>query len=330
MKAATKEPKYPYFLRKLLDEMPVRPETGLHPWLFKVARVLHHYHPPEEIGKILAERVKDCGRTIEAHEITDAVNNSAAYKWDPKQTLKEKRAEWNECPVDRIEFNPKLALSTAARVSIDITPEWLQAHSPVAVSCSTEEFLCRVFEPSERVLIFNRYKSQGKGVWSPGVSLKPFCRRHWQEGAWFLSNPVDGQFHWNPRLDPPRDSRRSQESITSFRYAVLECDQLPKENWFPIWLKILVQLPLPIVSITTSGGKSAHALVRVSAESKEAWDKIKVESLHPLVVLGADNGALSAVRLTRLPQCWRGDQRQELLYLNPGADGEPIYHEQEV
>jgi hypothetical protein len=28
---------------------------------------------------------------------------------------------------------------------------------------------------------------------------------------------------------------------------------------------------------------------------------------------------------SRLPQCWRGDALQELLYLNPHADCTPIY-----
>jgi hypothetical protein len=122
-----------------------------------------------------------------------------------------------------------------------------------------------------------------------------------------------------------KDSRRSEEAVTSFRYAVLECDHEPKEIWFPIWLKILVQLTLPIVSITDSAGKSAHALVRVSAESKQAWDQFKHETLRPLVKLGACDGSLSAVRLTRLPGCYRADRRQELLYLNPAADGTPIF-----
>jgi hypothetical protein len=57
--------------------------------------------------------------------------------------------------------------------------------------------------------------------------------------------------------------------VTSWRYAVLECDREPKEIWFGIWLRLLVQLPLPIISITDSAGKSAHALVRVNAEFKD-------------------------------------------------------------
>jgi hypothetical protein len=110
-----------------------------------------------------------------------------------------------------------------------------------------------------------------------------------------------------------------------FPYAVLESDQHPAEVWLPVWSKILVQLPLPIVSIVSSGGKSLHALVRVSAASKAHWDEIKLEQLRPLAVLGADDAALSAVRLTHLPQCWRWPRRQELLYLNPNANGSPIY-----
>ena len=149
-----------------------------------------------------------------------------------------------------------------------------------------------------------------------------FPRGDFRSPRRFLCNPVDGETHFNPRTQ--KDSRRSEESVTSFRYAVLECDQEPKEKWFPIWLKILAGLLLPIVAITDSAGKSAHALVRGSCHSKQDWDRFKHDKLRPLVALGADDGALSAVRLTRLPGCFRSDYRQELLYLNPSATGTPI------
>jgi hypothetical protein len=147
----------------------------------------------------------------------------------------------------------------------------------------------------------------------------------WPTGAWFLCNPVDGASHFNARL--AKDSRRSMESVTAWRHAVLECDHEPKETWLPIWLKILVQLTLKIISITDSAGKSVHALVRVSCDSKAAWDEFKREQLLPLVKLGACDGSLSAVRLTRLPNCYRGDRLQELLYLAPDAGGTPIFYQ---
>lgn len=318
------EPDYPRFLRELLTSCPSA-HNGVHPWVFKVARYLHRYHPPEQICSILEQRVADCGRPVETHEIVDAVRNSGSCKWEPSgKNASERRAEWLASPTRKRvpEFNPELAMRAATRVPVDITPEWLKTRSPFSVSCSTAEFLESIFKPNEKALVFNRYKSQGH-LWPTGVSIESFSRQHWTDGAWFLCNPVDGQSHWNSRL--LKMSRRSEESITSFKFAVLECDQKPKEKWFPVWLKILVQLPLEIVSITDSAGISAHALVRVACQSKQAWDQFKRETLRPLVPFGADDGALSAVRLTRLPGCYRGDRRQELLYLNPSADSTPIY-----
>jgi len=135
----------------------------------------------------------------------------------------------------------------------------------------------------------------------------------------FLTNPGDGLYHPNMR-EQNKLSRRSEESVTSWRYMVVESDVADPEDW----LRAVVQLPLQIVAIYTSGGKSIHLLVRVDAGSKTEWDEIKNELKPVLVTLGADPAALTAVRLSRLPQCWRGDKMQELLYLSPDADGTPI------
>jgi hypothetical protein len=81
---------------------------------------------------------------------------------------------------------------------------------------------------------------------------------------------------------------------------------------------------LRIVSVCESGRRSIHALVRFDADSKADWDA-KVRVIKPaLVTLGADPRALSAVRLTRLPQAKRCERLQELLYLNPSADARAI------
>jgi hypothetical protein len=317
---------YPRFLRELLCNCPTAGK-GVHPWLFRVARYLHHYHTPEEICAILRDRTCACGRAIDPHEFIDAVSNSGACKWTPSgKTASELREDWLKNPTTRKVpvFDPELALRTASRVPIEITPEWLKERSPVGVTLPTQYFLEAIFGPRERVLIFNRYKSQGL-LWPGGVFLADFVKERWPEGAWFLCNPVDGEVHFNPRLQ--KDSRRSEESVTSFRYAVLECDLEPRSQWRPIWLKILVSLPLPIVSIVDSGGKSDHALVRIDSDSKASWDQFKRDTLRKLVSLGADDGALSAVRLTRLPGCWRDQARQELLYFNPTPTGTPILNQ---
>jgi hypothetical protein len=214
-------------------------------------------------------------------------------------------------------------IDTANRFSTEITPEWLKARSRESVDVSLEEYLGKIFHrPGERVQLFNRYESQG-GVWpNRKVDFLRFSQTAWPEGVWFLCNPVDGLWHFNPRQK--KYSKRRQESVTDWRHAVLECDHEPKEFWRPVWLKILVQLSLPILSLIDSGHISIHALIRVPCRTKEEWDHYKAEKLRPLVEIGACDGSLSAVRLTRAPNCWRGMNQQKLLYFNPQADGTPI------
>jgi len=102
---------------------------------------------------------------------------------------------------------------------------------------------------------------------------------------------------------------------------VLENDEADTNDW----LSCLVQLPLKIAAIYKSGGKSIHALVRLDAISKADWDA-KCDQMKPvLVTLGADPGALTAVRLTRLPGAMRGDKPQKLLFLNPSPNGIPLF-----
>ena len=88
-----------------------------------------------------------------------------------------------------------------------------------------------------------------------------------------------------------------------------------------LWLRVLTKLDLPIVSVTTSGSKSAHALVRVNAKDRADYLEKAAEIADLVVPLGADPAAMSAVRLTRVPGCVRKDtgKAQELIWFNPEA-----------
>jgi hypothetical protein len=118
-------------------------------------------------------------------------------------------------------------------------------------------------------------------------------------------------------------SRRSEEAVSAFRYAVLESDEADADDW----LRCLVQMPLRIAAICESGKRSIHALVRLDAASKADWDRLMGPIKPVLITLGADRGALSAVRLSRLPQALRGERCQRLLYLNPQPSGVPIFQQ---
>ena len=227
--------------------------------------------------------------------------------------------------VRRPVFDPQRGERFARRVPASVDLAWLKRQSPVPTWIKPAEYLSVVFPVGYSVLVFTDPRSQGQALYQNRSlkierdALDSFITGH-RDGVWFLSNPVDGEYHFNPRQQT--QSRRSEESITAWRHAVLESDCQPLEQW----LRILVQLPLPIVSITSSGGKSLHALLRVDCASKADWDQLVRGGLLPrLVPVGADGQALTAIRLTRLPGCYRGDSLQQLLYLNPSASSKPIF-----
>ena len=195
-------------------------------------------------------------------------------------------------------------------------------------------FLHAIYKPGERILCFSEFVSQGQALWvRPAADqnynargLDPFTRPAARKGAWFLCNPVNGKWLNLDRLkndtNPTGRTRRAEENLTAFRFLVVESDKADPA----LWLAGLVQMPLPIVAIYSSGGKSIHALVRVNAENSQHWREIKSKLAPTLVTLGADHSAMTAVRLTRLPQCYRAekDRWQTLYYLNPKADETPI------
>jgi len=232
-------------------------------------------------------------------------------------------------PRPKYEFQPDKLAVVAAKIP-DLDERWLGVRSPArVVSTSTYHFLRRLFLPGEAVIVFDQFESQGQVVWrhvGPEPDKNPANKlpTGGPDGVWFLIQPVDGHYHPNPR-ERGKPSRRSQESVTAWRYLLLECDyekNLPGVN--ALWLAALVQMPLPIVAIYTSGGRSIHALIRVNAGSKQEWDEIRDKLLPIVIPLGADRQAMSAVRLSRLPKCTRGPEMQRLLFLNPDADGTPI------
>ena len=228
-------------------------------------------------------------------------------------------------PPPKPEFSPTVLKRIAARTAaVGDVVAFIRERSPVVVETQDSASVLRrlyAFGSGERVLVFSVMESQGQMVWEADRS-DVIQNRHLPtgpDGIWFLPQPVDGDYHPNPRQDG-KESRRSEESVAAWRYAVLESDEADPEDW----LRCLVQMPLRIACICESGGRSIHALVRVDAASKPDWDRMVASAKPLLITLGADRGALTAVRLTRLPQAKRGERVQRLLYLNPVADGVPI------
>jgi hypothetical protein len=148
-----------------------------------------------------------------------------------------------------------------------------------------------------------------------------FFERNHYKGVWFLNNPITGRPHHAERLSHGT-SYRCLETVSVWRYLVLETDVAPRA----LWLALLATVPIRIAAIYFSGGRGHHALVRINAASKLQADDICEIYKREYSPLGACKGTLSAFRLTRLPNCFRGqtDQLQRLIYLNSNPTGTPI------
>jgi len=225
----------------------------------------------------------------------------------------------------------KLAEFVAGVPAVD--ENWFMERSPVDPRQVTPgEFLEHSFARGERVLIFTDYRSQGDYLWEVGrggfrlsdqrgvKAVKSKLPEGGPDGVWFLSQPVDGQWHVNPRQEG-RYSRRSLESVSRWVHLVLESDVAPEA----LWLKYLARFPLEIRAIYSSGGKSWHALVVLERDSKAAFDGILRSHVKRILpIFGGDARAMTPVRLTRLPGCMRGKKLQKLIYLNSNPVGEII------
>ena len=220
----------------------------------------------------------------------------------------------------------------AAACRFPITLELLARRSPVAIPSpadqnarTSEAFLSALYPEEENVLVFTDFRSQGDFLWTVGTGGFRLSRqRHVapvpsrlpgsaKDGVWFLIQPVTGEWSIQNTGDGTRYGRRHGGCVTSWRYLLLESDEAPES----VWLRCLVQLPIRISAMYTSGGRSVHALIRVDASSKADYDASRDVIRSVLPVIGADPAATTGVRLSRLPGCLRGNQLQRLVWLDP-------------
>ena len=122
-------------------------------------------------------------------------------------------------------------------------------------------------------------------------------------GAWVRVNPLDGK--------GVRD-----ENVTDYRYVLIESDSLPVERQNAL----IRELELPVVTLTYTGGKSLHALVRVGARDKDEYRK-RVAYIFDVCRkngLDIDKACKNPSRLSRLPGFMRGEKKQFLIDTNIG------------
>lgn len=185
-------------------------------------------------------------------------------------------------------------------------------------------YLETLFKPDDLVgYVTNDVWQDTEGKWMPskGVydrtaqELIDTLRKHpddlgatigdWKDecGAWIRFNPLDGLGVKN-------------ENITRFTYALIESDDMPISEQDAFYRK----LELPIAALTSSAGKSIHAIVRVDAKDNAEYRK-RVDFLYDYLEkngLKVDKQNRNPSRLSRMPGVTRNGKEQTLIATNIG------------
>lgn len=172
---------------------------------------------PDMAVEMVTKRIKAEGGTFEPSKIRSQIRRAYTYVGSPEAAI----GAVSKAP--RTEFSADKLKAMAAKVP-KIDSQWLMARSPIATATiSSAEFLEHLYQPGEKIVVFTHYESQGQFLCEVGVTVAAALPKGGTSGVWFLVNPVDGQSHPNPRQEG-KLSRRSEESVTSWRYLVLESD----------------------------------------------------------------------------------------------------------
>ncbi|WP_304683594.1 AAA family ATPase [Ileibacterium valens] len=181
-------------------------------------------------------------------------------------------------------------------------------------------YLAALFAPDEYVCIESsaKEKKDQPGKYDPCDNSRRFIAKTSELIKGFDSG-MNLNIEYDPAgmwicINPTNGKGRKKENIQSWRWVLIESDDMPEQQQID-WLK---GSGLPIVAISTSGGKSIHAVVRVDAPDLKTY-RDRTEKIFRWCESNdfkIDKQTKNVNRLTRFPGFKRGNRFQELLYLS--------------
>ena len=198
-------------------------------------------------------------------------------------------------------------------------PERLPSWSAVRAEDQARAWLMALFEPRDVVCV--AWDVRGGEVHAHAGQL---CDWHdpllghllskaGEGGLWAVVNPLDGSGH------------RRADNVAAYRNLLVECDVLPAHEQMERICALLMDGRMggpQSATVTWSGGKSLHAVVRVSAKDADEYAAER-ERIYALCVandLPVDEKCGNPTRLTRVAGAMRGDQVQRLAFALPPSD----------
>jgi len=198
-------------------------------------------------------------------------------------------------------------------------PERLPDWSGVQPVSMARAWVKALFEPQDVVcLAWDLYKGYqgGRGgevyayagqLADPGDPMLLSILRSVRGGLWGVVNPLDGS------------GRRRGENVTAYRNLLVECDELDADAQLERICALLMNGNGPgpdAATVTWSGGKSWHAVVRVNVKDERAYAATK-EWIYALCArngLPVDVHCGNPTRFTRVPGAMRGDVMQAMAH----------------
>lgn len=249
------------------------------------------------------------------HKIKDAYN-----------TPHSKPRGWLLGDFENLEPRKKIAnnsVTQSGKFKVDLSSVATDKIIPEAQVYTTEQLLLNCFKQEDVVCITNDAGQDEDGRWFP-ASKGTFQTVSWWIDNYFGKNAKDTELFKNRpqgayvRINPIKfgDYSGRDDSVSTFRYVLIEFDTRPKEEQYAIFK----QSNLPISCVVDSGGKSLHAWVRVEAKDFEEWKIRRQMVFDYLSDYEPDEMTKNPSRWSRLGGVFRGDKEQRIVALNIGAD----------
>lgn len=282
----------PPFLQSLLASPPPA-GTGIHQWLFQVARQLHVHLPAGEIVSLLENRVAGCGRPVPRTEIVAAVQNALACAWQPSGGALPVKAASKWPPVNQEQREAIIRDGGGLADLWELSPIRIEDDAQ-----RTESIIDKLF-PGNPLLCC--------GESSAVFNTKP--RESWRGELSKLPLIVPSPMSAVTGLT--KENKESAHSLSNTglrRFLICEFDTgTPDQH-----AALLVHLAgyAPMVCAVHSGGKSLHGWFLVAGQRD---DKV-LKFFRYAVSLGADPALWTRSQFCRMPDGTRDNGRRQTVF----------------
>lgn len=188
-------------------------------------------------------------------------------------------------------------------------------------------FINKMHSPEDEICIIRHAKyDEERGKWIPangGVSTSVTELNRRLEDAETLADVIGGEYTaaagcWM-RVNPMTMFGNSDEDVAKYKYALIESDDMPKDEQKRIMLE---ELRLPCAALIDSAGKSIHAHVKVDAHNLDEFRE-RVRYLYKICAnygLILDENNKNPSRMSRLPGAERNGYIQRLIDMDVGCE----------